>query len=53
MKKKQTKRLELSKETIAMLEQGDLLKAVGGSNTCAPAGCASSNPVTDACCKEH
>lgn len=28
-KKKKTKRLELSKETVAMLEQGDLTKVVG------------------------
>lgn len=51
--KKKAKRLELNKETIKMLEQGGLVQAVGGSNTCAPAGCASSNPVTDACCREH
>lgn len=52
MKKKQTKRLKLSKETIAALEKGDLVNAVGGSNTCV-AGCGSSNPLTDACCQQH
>ena len=48
MKKKQTKRLELSKETIAKLEQVDLVKAIGGSGWCP-----SSNPITDECCVNH
>ena len=50
--KKKAKRLVLSKETVKMLDQGGLVKAIGGSNTCV-FGCASSNPVTDACCREH
>ena len=50
MKKKQTKRLELNKETVAMLEQRDLVKAVAGNSY--PV-CISFNPATESCCDWH
>lgn len=51
MKKKQTKRLELSKETVAILEQGDLVKVAGGYSNY-NGGFASCNRLTDECCQQ-
>jgi hypothetical protein len=46
--KKRVKRLELSKETVAMLGEGDLVTPAGGLSF----GCGnSSNPRTDECCQ--
>lgn len=50
MKKKLTKRMELSKETVALLEQRDLVQAVGATGY--PV-CASFVLGTDTCCDWH
>ena len=49
--KKQAKRLELSKETVSMLNHGALKEAVGGEG--ASSQCSHTDYMTGCCCDWH